>query len=59
MSRKLRREIKVLRNKHKRLRAEEYEISDSPDGIAHFEDYYVRSGRTLPEIRAICARAAI
>lgn len=48
--RQLRRELREQLEEHKILRAEEYEISDSPDGIQHFENYYLEQGTSLKEV---------
>lgn len=51
--RQLRREIEDLNNEHKILCHEEKRICQSPPGIAHFEDYYVKKNLSYGDFENI------
>jgi hypothetical protein len=46
----LRRRLRDLKIEHGILRAEEYDLTDSPDGIQHFENYYLHKGEGMETI---------
>ena len=48
----VRRRLRELRNRHREFVAEEYQLTDSPDALQHFEDYYLQRNTPLWKVRS-------
>jgi len=49
--RQLRRRLRELKYEHRMLMDELYELTDSPDGIEHFEDFYLGERASILTVR--------